>query len=118
MIEARRSGHLVCAWQGDADSVVVQNGKSLVYSTSSSGRSDWTLVAIDLKTGIPRWWSTPEIGYYRHPQFDPIDIDLWGDVIVVWANESETHYVDFIDLQTGKRVGHKVFWENIPSSWW
>ena len=78
------------------------------YHPSSSGCS---LVAYDL-ANKKTLWKTPlkGLGPIAHTRYsNRVAVDLAGEAVKVLGNESAGKYIEFVDLQTGKPVGHKVF---------
>ncbi len=112
-IDVRHGGHDVFQLWGTADSALALDGKTFVYMTMGTGaRHGWTVVAVDLETGLDRWWSCPEWDLGRRvAPHDPYHLEIRGDVVVVWCGAHDFKYVAFIDLRTGNLLGRKVFWE-------
>jgi hypothetical protein len=78
------------------------------YHPSSSG---CTLVAFDLASKKELWKSHLKgIGPIDHTKYrNLVALDFVGGAVKVLGNESAGDYVEFVDLKTGKTVGHKVF---------
>jgi hypothetical protein len=80
------------------------------YHPSATGCS---VVAYDLKAGKELWkTSLKGLGPIAHFQYlNEAVLDLDGGALRVRGAESAGKYLEYVDLKTGKTVGHRVFKE-------
>jgi hypothetical protein len=97
--------------KGSYATTFVGKDSILYYTEYHPSASGCALVAYDL-ANRKQLWKTPlkGLGPIAHFQYSNlVTVDLVGDAVKVLGNESAGHYVEFVDLKTGKTVGHKVF---------
>ena len=104
-------GKEVYAWKGHRETVFTRAG-SILYIAHFHPRSDGCEVqAVELKTGKQLWSSvlsgSPPVEHFGYENRVTIDTD--GKVLILHGNESYTRYIEFVDMQTGKTLGHKEF---------
>lgn len=109
---------MVYSWAGHGNSVFVIRGQELVYADFVQSDPRCSLVAVDLSTG-KELWRTHLMGI-RVPALpippNAFNLSTYERTAIVWGNVASGHYVEFVDLKSGKTVGHKVFGQDIPLS--
>ena len=80
------------------------------YDLSSTG---CTLVAFDLANKKELWKTDLKgIGPIQHKKYlNLVALDFAGDAVKVLGQETAGDYIEFVDIKTGKTVGHKCFGE-------
>jgi hypothetical protein len=70
-----------------------------------------SIIAYDLANRKELWKTRVQgIGPIAHTAYDnQVALELVGDALKVLGNELAGQYVEFVDLKTGKTVGHKLF---------
>ena len=109
---------MVYSWPGHWSSVFVIRGQELVYADFVPSDPRCSLVAVDLSTG-KELWRTRLMGIDVPAVPVPgnaFNLSTYEGTAIVWGNVASGHYVEFVDLKSGKTVGHKVFGQDIPLS--
>ena len=84
----------------------------LYLAEFSSLRTSCSIVAYDFKAKKELWKTDLKgIGPVVHSKYrNEVTITTAGDdAIFVMGNESRGRYIEYVDLKSGKTVGHKVF---------
>lgn len=89
----------------------VVQGTTLYYADYHRMSTGCVLMAIDLKTGKQLWKANLKgLGPINHTKyFNLVALEADDGAIKIMSKESAGRYVEFVDLQTGKTLGHKVF---------
>jgi hypothetical protein len=110
-VRVTRDGKQVFAVEGHAGTVFAVRDSVLYYADFSAARSGCAVVAHDLKRGKQLWKvALKGLGPISHFRYhNAINLDVDQGAVRVYGKESAGRYVEFVDLKTGKTVGHKVF---------
>ncbi|HYT87953.1 MAG TPA: hypothetical protein VEL76_04480 [Gemmataceae bacterium] len=123
-------------FQGHSETVFTRWGDRLYLADFSPIATGCRVVAVNFKTGGRLWqnklkglgpighalsegcaaasgnWQNKlkGLGPIGHSKYrNRINITTDGKIITVWGNEAAGRYVELLDKQTGRTVGHKVF---------
>jgi hypothetical protein len=100
------------SFTGDVGAVFFERDGVLYHTVYRSGSSGCTIVAFDLKKKQQLWKTDLRgIGAVEHSKYSNVvrmDPHFAG-MLVVYGHEAFGRYVEIIDRETGKTVGHKVF---------
>ena len=106
------NGAEAVSFQGNYGTVFVLSGDTFIYADYYPSRTGCSLVAYDLKTR-KQLWKTALAGLrpIDHFQYsNRVNLDVFNkEVVRVFSQESAGRYVEFVDMKTGKTVGHKVY---------
>jgi hypothetical protein len=87
-------------------------GHVLYYADYNAHSSGCAVVAYDLK-GRKQLWKTnlKGLGPIDHTKyFNQVFLELVpGGAVRVWSQESAGDYLEYVDTETGKTVGHRLF---------
>jgi hypothetical protein len=106
------AGKELCAWEGHYRSVFALGGDVLVYADFLPSRTGCALVAHDLKTQKQLWKTDLKgLGPIAHTRYaNAVNLEVInGEVVRVFGEESAGKYLEYVDLKTGKTVGHRVY---------
>jgi hypothetical protein len=98
-------------WVGHQGTVFARWEHTLFVADFGPIRAGCRIMAVDLQTGRQLWktnlkaTSCPGHSMYRNQ----VNIETDGKVVTVRGNESYGRYIEFVDCQTGKTVGHKEY---------
>lgn len=94
-----------------ANTVFVEKDNVLYYTDFSPYSSGCTVVAYDLQTSKELWKTDLKgLGPIKHFKYhNAVVLDIKEGALRVQGNESSGKYVEFVDMKTGKTVGHRVF---------
>ncbi|HEX3147963.1 MAG TPA: hypothetical protein VHR66_07750 [Gemmataceae bacterium] len=89
----------------------VVHGTTLFYADYHRMSSGCTLVALDFGTGKQLWKANLKgLGPIEHTKyFNLVTLEVDDVAIKVLSKESAGRYVEFVDRESGKTLGHKVF---------
>lgn len=106
-------GKELYAWRGHEGTVFRIVGDRLYYVLFNPAESGGTVVAVDLAHNAKIWKiALRALGPVAHSTYQTqFRIEAAGNpaVIVVYGNESLGRYIEILDTNTGRTVGHKVF---------
>jgi hypothetical protein len=91
--------------------VFVESNNVLYYADFDQISSGCRLIAYDLN-GSKELWKTDlkGLGDINHSKYhNAVVLDIKEGALRVLGNESSGKYVEFVDMKTGKTVGHRVF---------
>lgn len=110
-IAVRADGKEPFAFEGHKGTSFVVAGTTLYYAKYSRVSTGCAVVAVDLGTGKQLWQARLKgIGPVSHFGYDnAVALDLDDAAARVIGNESKGRYIEFVDRQTGKTLGHKKF---------
>jgi hypothetical protein len=102
-------GQEVCSFSAHDETVFTQLGDVVFVADFSPMATGCTIVAYDLKARR-QLWQCPLKGNppqahseYRHQ----VNITVDDDAVLVYGNESNGRYIEYVDAKTGITVGHK-----------
>jgi hypothetical protein len=97
--------------KGHYATAFVGKGTILYYTEHDVATTGCALVAFDLAKGKELWKTKlmalgpiAHFGYRNH-----VALEVVGDAAKVLGNETAGQYVEFVNLKTGKTVGHRIF---------
>jgi hypothetical protein len=105
-----RDGRQVYGWKGHRGTVFVCKADAFVYASYSDMTPGCDLVAVDLNSGGILW--TADVGPFVGPNSryeNGVILELRGDTVVAWGNESFGQYVTVVDLHSGQVLGQHIF---------
>lgn len=109
MVHITAKGQEVCSFRAHDETVFTQHGDAVFVADFCPIATGCTVVAYDLRArkelwrcelrgNPPKWHSM-----YRHQ----VSISVDGGAVLVYGNESNGRYIEYVDAKTGKTVGHK-----------
>ncbi len=111
-IRLTEDGKELVAWEGHYRSVFSLSGDVLVYADFYPSRSGCSVVAFDLKNKKQLWKTDLKglgpIDHFRYSNSVNLEV-INNDAIRVFGNESAGQYLEIVDLNTGKTVGHRTY---------
>jgi hypothetical protein len=113
-ISVMKNGHQIYSWKGNQDSVFKIVADRLYYAVFGPMSPGGFVVAVDLLHGtdVRR---APLVGVPLSPgkAFSKYQnrmlLDATADVVTIWGDETNGHYVEIKDMASGKTIGHKIF---------
>jgi hypothetical protein len=111
VIRTKGDGREVYAWQGHKETVFTRWQDTLFVAHHGPFVTGCSVLALDLKTG-ERLWKAPLRGVRvtHHSKYrNQVTIETDGKVVTVRGMESYGRYLEFIDCDTGRTVGHKRY---------
>ena len=110
-IRFTKDGQDVLTVPGSYGTTFVGKDGILYYADYHPSASGCTLVAYDLANKKELWKTRLKgIGPISHFKYsNHVALTFSGDAVKVTGHEAAGNYVEFVDLKTGKTVGHKVF---------
>ena len=101
----------VLALDGHHATGFAADGNVLYYTEYHPSASGCAVVAFDMAAGKELWKSYLKgIGPIAHTAYrNLVAVELHGGALRVLGHESAGDYVEYVDLKTGKTVGHKLF---------
>lgn len=100
------------ALAGHYGSVFALSGDVLVYADFDPHRNGCSLVAYDLKQKKQSWKTTLKgLGPIPHSRYaNAVTLEFIDNAAVrVFGNESAGKYLEIVDINMGKAVGHRVY---------
>ena len=105
-------GKELAAWEGHYRSVFTSSGNVLVYAAFLPSRTGCAVVAYDLKMQKQLWKADlkglGDIDHFGYSNSVNLEI-INNDAVRVFGNESAGQYLEFVDIKTGKMVGHRQY---------
>ena len=105
-------GKEVYSFKAHDETVFTRRGDVLYLAEFSSLRTGCSIVAYDFKAKKELWKTDLKgIGPVAHSKYrNEVTIATAGDdAIFVTGRESGGRYIEYVDMKSGKTVGHKVF---------
>jgi hypothetical protein len=98
-------------WKGHLNTPFLINDKVLYYADYDPISDGCAVVAYDLANKKQLWKTQLQaLGGVDHSKYrNAVEMDFDGDALRVFGNESAGKYVEYVDLKSGKTIGHKVF---------
>jgi hypothetical protein len=111
MVRITRGGKQVFTVKGHAGTVFAVRDDILYSASFSPLSTGCAVVAYDLKKRKELWKAPLKgIGPIAHSRYhNAANLDLDGHAVRVYGKESAGRYVEFVDLRSGKTIGHKIF---------
>ena len=112
MIRLTDGGKELFAWMGHYGSVFALSGDVLVYADYSPGRTGCSLIAYDLTLKRELWKTALKgLGPIPHSRYaNAVILEFIDNATVrVLGNESAGKYLEIVDINTGKTVGHRIY---------
>lgn len=105
-----QDGREIFSWQGHSRTVFVTTDSTLYRADFHPSMNGCALVAYDLKNRQQKWktalWG---IGPRSHSQYsNQINLTFDGKYLIVYGNEAYGQYIELVDPESGRTVGHKV----------
>ena len=100
------------AWMGHYGSVFAMSGDVLVYADFGPGRTGCSLIAYDLKQKKQVWKTAlMGLGPINHSRYaNAVTLEFIDAATVrVFGHESAGKYLEILDINTGKTVGHRNY---------
>jgi hypothetical protein len=96
---------------GHDGTVFAERKNVLYYADFSQWSSGCTVVAYDLKSKKQLWKTNLKgLGPIDHTKYhNAVILELKDDALHILGNESAGKYVEYVELKSGKTVGHRVF---------
>jgi hypothetical protein len=96
---------------GHAGTVFGESKNVAYYADFSPSSSGCTVIAYDLKAKKQLWKTDLKgLGPISHFKYrNAMILEVKDDVIRILGQESAGKYVEYVDLKSGKTVGHRVF---------
>ena len=105
-------GKELYSWMGHYGSVFALSGDVLVYADYGQGRTGCSLIAYDLMQKKQLWQTALKgLGPIPHSRYsNSVNLEYIDNATVrVFGNESAGKYLEFVDINTGKTVGHRTY---------
>ena len=108
MIRIRKAGREIVALPAHSGSVFARGGEVLYYAEFSRYSQGCRIVAYHLRQG--ELWKTPLWGVATmgHSMYENrVNMKLDGNQLIVYGDESAGHYIELVDIRTGRIVGKR-----------
>jgi hypothetical protein len=101
----------VYCWSGHDGTVFAVRQEVVYYADYAPYSSGCAVVAYDLQAKKTLWRTNLKgLGPIDHSKYgNAVILDIKEDAVHILGNEPAGRYVEYLDLKTGKTVGHKVF---------
>jgi hypothetical protein len=112
IIRLNDDGKELYSWLGHYGSVFALSGDVLVYADYGQGRNGCSLIAYDLKQKNQLWKTELRgIGPIPHSRYaNAVTLEfIDGATVRVFGNESAGKYLELVDINTSKTIGHRVY---------
>jgi hypothetical protein len=102
-------GELIYSLNVHEWTVLTRSGDVIYIAEFSPIASGCALIAFDLETRKQLWASRLKaIGPQDHSKYrNSINIEMDDGAIIVFGNEEHGRYIELVDPETGKTIGHK-----------
>jgi hypothetical protein len=110
-VRIRKDGSVAHSFGGHTRTVFAVRDDVLYYADFGPITSGCAVVAYDLKAKKQLWKAKLKgLGPIGHSRYqNAVNLDLDTQAVCVRGNESAGRYIEYVDLKTGKTVGHKVY---------
>jgi hypothetical protein len=110
-IRVLKDGVVAHTLGGHTRTVFAVRDDVLYYADFRPITSGCAVVAYDLKAKKQLWKARLKgLGPIAHSRYsNAVNLDLEKQAVCVRGNESAGRYIEYVDLRTGKTVGHKVY---------
>ncbi len=111
VIRISKDGSPVHTFEGHQGTVFAVRDDVLYYADFHRSSSGCGVVAYDLRKKKQLWKvSLKGMGPITHFKYrNDVNLDLEKQAVCVRGKESAGRYIEYVDLRTGKTVGHKVY---------
>jgi hypothetical protein len=109
-INFTKGDDVVFTIEGHAETVFAGRDNVVYYADFSQAASGCVVIAYDLGTKKQLWKTNLKgLGPIGHTRYrNRVTLDIKDDAVHVLGNEAAGKYVEYLDLKTGKTVGHKI----------
>ena len=96
---------------GHPGTVFAERKNVVYYADFTPYSSGCVVVAVDLKTKKKLWKTDLKgLGPINHTKYrNAVILEVKDDVIRVQGQESAGRYLEYVDMKSGKTLGHRVF---------
>jgi hypothetical protein len=110
-------GKVLHAFDGHRGTVFATEGGVLYYAEFSPIATGCTVVAVDLKAGKQLWKTRLKgMGPLGHTEYtNSVTLEVEDGAVQIKGKEAGGDYLEYVDLRTGKTVGHRVFRDKTSS---
>jgi hypothetical protein len=110
-ISLRVSGTHDVEFKGHGETVFVVGDKAVYYAEFHPHSTGCEVVAVDLKTGKQLWrHDLKGLGPIAHSKYrNQVVLEIDELTVRVLGKESAGRYLEYVDRDSGRTVGHKVF---------
>jgi len=111
LVKFAKGDDVVFILEGHAGTVFAGRGNVVYYADFIPQSSGCTVIAYDLKEKKQLWKANLKgLGPIDHTKYrNQVSLDIKDDAVRILGNESAGKYVEYLDLKSGKTVGHRVF---------
>jgi hypothetical protein len=111
VIRIVKGGRVVHFFEGHPRTVFAVRHDVLYYADFGPASTGCAVVACDLRTGKQLWKARLQgLGPIAHKDYrNAVNLDLEKYAVCVRGQECLGNYIEFVDLRSGKTVGHKVY---------
>ena len=100
----------VYSWEGHFDTVFLESDGILYYTDFELKTSGCIIIAYDLRNRRKLWRAELKAIGDQRTRVNTIRMErVDGKVLAIYGDESFGRYLEYIDVHTGKTVGHRVF---------
>jgi len=109
-INFAKGDDVVFTIEGHAETVFAGRDNVVYYADFSQAASGCVVIAYDLGAKKQLWKTNLKgLGPIAHTRYrNRVTLDIKDDAVHVLGNEAAGKYVEYLDLKTGKTVGHKI----------
>jgi hypothetical protein len=113
VIRVRKDGAAVHSFEGHVGTVFAVRDDTLYYTDFSRAATGCGVIAYDLRQKKQLWRARLKgLGPVAHKDYrNAVNLDLHKYAVCVRGNECRGRYIEYVDLRTGKTVGHKRYSE-------
>ena len=99
------------SFEGHSETVFAVAGGVLYRAEFNPFASGCTIIAWDLKAGKQLWKSQLKgLGPIAHTEYrNRVILDVADGALAIRGHEASGDYLEYVDLKTGKTVGHRIF---------
>jgi hypothetical protein len=110
-VKFAKGDDVVFTIDGHAETVFVGRDNIVYYADFSQISTGCSVIAYDLKVKKQLWKTGLKgLGPLAHTRYwNQVTLDIKDDAVQVFGKEAFGKYVEYLDLKSGKTVGHKVF---------
>jgi hypothetical protein len=114
IVKFAKGDEIVFTLEGHAWTVFAGRGNVVYYADFIPQSSGCSVIAYDLKAKKQVWKTNLKgLGPIDHTKYrNAVILDIKDDAVHILGNESAGKYVEYLDLKSGKTVGHRVFDKN------
>ena len=111
IVKFLKGDDVVFSVEGHEGTVFAGKDNVVYYADYSPNASGCSVIAYDLKAKKQVWkTSLKGLGPIRHTRYsNRVILDIKDDAVHVLGKEAAGTYVEYLDLKSGKTVGHRIF---------